>query len=143
MEVKIKRIDKTFPLPKYQTKGAVAFDFYTREQITILPKQINYAPSNLIIVIPNEYMLMIAGRSSLHKKGLMMANNVGIVDQDYCGNEDEIKIALYNFSDNKVIIEKGERIAQGIFKRIEKPVWSEVNDTQEINRGGFGSTGNI
>ena len=84
---------------------------------------------------------MIAARSSTHKKGLMMANGIGIIDPDYSGNEDEIKVAYYNFTDAAVIIEKGERIAQGTFVKITHPEWEEVDEMPNKTRGGFGTTG--
>ncbi len=142
MEIKIKRIDTTLPLPEYKTKGAVAFDLYARINDAIKPKEIKLIPANFIIETPVGYMLTIAARSSLaKKKGLMMANNIGIIDQDYCGENDELAILLYNFTDSEVIIEKGERLAQGIFVKIEKGNWNEVEKMADESRGGFGTTG--
>ncbi len=142
MEINIRRIDTSLPLPEYKTKGAVAFDLYARTNDAIAPKEIKLIPTNLIIETPEGYMLMIAARSSLaKKKGLMMANNVGIIDQDYCGENDELGLLLYNFTDKEVAIEKGERLAQGIFVKIEKGNWNEVNKMADESRGGFGTTG--
>lgn len=142
MEIKIKRIDTSLPLPEYKTKGAVAFDLYSRVDDSIAAKEIKLIPANLIIETPEGYMLMIAARSSLaRKKGLMMANNVGIIDQDYCGENDELALLLYNFTDAEVTIEKGERLAQGIFVKIEKGMWNEVDIMNTESRGGFGTTG--
>ena len=87
-------------------------------------------------------MLLLASRSSLpRKKGLMIPNGVGIIDQDYCGPEDEIHIQVYNFTSAPVHIERGERLAQGIFVRIAQVEWEEVEEIGEKSRGGFGSTG--
>lgn len=142
MDIKIKRIDTTLPLPEYKTKGAVAFDLYSRTDEVIPPRSLKLIPANLIIETPEGYMLMIAARSSLaKKKGLMMANNVGIIDQDYCGENDELRLMLYNFTDTEIIIEKGERLAQGIFVKIEKGNWNEVSKMADESRGGFGTTG--
>ena len=141
MKLKIQRIDKSLPLPEYKTKGAVAFDIYSRTAEVIKPQEIKYLPSNLIIRVPRGHFLMIAARSSTHKKGLFMAHGVGVLDQDYCGPEDEIFIPLYNFTDKKVTIQKGDRIAQGILTPIQKAVWHEVDSIKKKSRGGFGSTG--
>ncbi len=142
MNITIKRIDPSLPLPQYQTKGAVAFDLYARIEDVIKPKELKLIPTNLIIETPEGYMLMLAARSSLaKKKGLMMANSVGIIDQDYCGDTDEIGLMLYNFTDTDVSIEKGERLAQGMFVKIERGEWNEVQDMNTKNRGGFGTTG--
>jgi len=141
MKIKTKRFDKTLPLPEHKTKGAAAFDFTSREEIEIMPGKIGYIPLNIAVETPNGYFLMLVARSGTHKKGLMMANGVGIIDPDYSGDEDEIKVAYYNFTDAVVLIEKGERIAQGIFVPIAKFEWEEVDTMNNKTRGGFGSTG--
>ena len=142
MQIKIKRLDKELPLPAYQTAGSAGFDIYARENTSIASKSIALVPSNLIIATPPGYMLVVASRSSTPKrKGLMVANGIGIVDSDYSGPEDEVKILVYNFTDNEVIVEKGERIAQGLFVKIEQGQWEEVDEMSAKTRGGFGSTG--
>lgn len=85
--------------------------------------------------------MLLSARSSLHKKGLLLANGVGIGDQDFCGNADEYKAALHNFTDKSVTVERGDRVAQGKFVPIEKCEWEEVDDMETKSRGGFGSTG--
>ncbi len=139
MQVKIKRVDTTLPLPKYETAGAVAFDFVVRE-ITVIPaKGYGRAPSNVIIDIPEGYMVWITDRSStLKKTGLLITE--GIVDQDFCGDDDEILLQFYNPGDHDITLRKGDRVAQGIFLPIEKASWSEVGQMSRPNRGGFGST---
>lgn len=142
MKVKIKRIDKSLPLPVYETDGSVGFDILAREDFAIEPGKIDLVPSNLIIEVPQGYMLIVASRSSTpRKKGLMQPHGFGIIDHDYCGPEDEIKIQVYNFTDSKVEIKKGEKIAQGVFVKIDKFEWEEVDEIKKESRGGFGSTG--
>jgi dUTP pyrophosphatase len=142
MKIKIKRIDKELPLPAYQTSGSVGFDLYAREEMLIASKEIKKIPANFIIEIPKNYMLMIASRSSTPiKKGLLIPNGVGIIDNDYCGPEDELKIQVYNFTEQPVTVTKGERIAQGIFVRVDKGEWEEVEEVTSETRGCFGSTG--
>jgi len=141
MKIFIKRIDKSLPLPEYKTSGAAAFDFPAREKTIIPPKSVGYIPLNVVIKVPDSFVLQIFPRSSTHKKGLLMANSVGIIDPDYCGDDDEIKAAYYNFTDNEVIVEKGDRIAQGIIKKIESAEWEEKEKMNFENRGGFGVTG--
>ena len=132
MNVKIKRIDKSLPLPDYQTKGSVAFDLYSREDRIIKPGKIDLLPSNFIIESPEGYMLMVAPRSSTpKKKGLSFPHSVGIIDQDYSGQEDEILILVKNITDDNIKITAGERIAQGVFVKIEKAQWDEID---EINK---------
>lgn len=141
MEVKIKRIDKSLPLPKYETEGSVGFDLLCRESAEIAPQEIVLIPANVIVETPPGYMLMICMRSSTPRKvGLMMAQGLGIIDNDYCGEEDELKIQVYNFTDEPVTIEKGSRIAQAIFVRVDTAEWNEVDQMTTPSRGGFGST---
>lgn len=142
MQIKIKRIDTSLPLPEYHTAGSVAFDFYSRTDMTIAPNNIAMLPSNFIIQTPPGYMLMIASRSSLaKKKGLKLGNGIGIIDQDYCGENDEINLLVHNFTDQEVKIEKGERLCQGVLVKIDKAEWQEVDKINDKSRGGFGSTG--
>ena len=142
MKVKIKRIDKSLPLPIYETDGSVGFDILAREDLEIPSKEIKLIPANIIVEIPVGYMLIVASRSSTpKKKGLMPPHGFGIIDHDYCGPEDEIKIQVLNFLDSSVQIKKGEKIAQGVFVRIDKFEWEEVEEMTAETRGGFGSTG--
>ncbi|PIU01654.1 dUTP diphosphatase [bacterium (Candidatus Torokbacteria) CG09_land_8_20_14_0_10_42_11] len=145
MKIKIQRIDKSLPLPRYETSGAVGFDLICRENMTVKPREIARIPANIIVATPPGYMLMIVVRSSTpSKKGLILINGAGIIDQDYCGPDDEIKIQVYNFTDKAVAVERGERIAQGIFVAVGRAEWQEVGakDFSPIpSRGGFGTTG--
>ena len=130
------------PLPRYETAGAVGFDILSRETMTIAPKTLARIPSNLIIETPKGYALLVVPRSSTpKKKGLLIPHGIGVIDQDYCGPEDEILIQLYNFTDKEVVVERGERIAQGLFTRVDQIAWEEVETMEHHNtRGGFGST---
>lgn len=141
MQVRIQRIDKNLPLPVYETAGSVGFDLVARESVSIEPGKIELIPGNVIVEVPEGYMLAVASRSSTpKKKGLTPPHGFGIIDHDYCGPTDEIKIQVYNFSDMVVAIERGEKIAQGVFVRVDKFEWQEVDSIREESRGGFGST---
>ncbi len=141
MELKIWRIDKELPMPKYSTEGSVAFDLFSREDIVIPPKSARKVPLNVIIQVPRGHALLILPRSSLFiKKGLLMANSVGIIDWDYCGKADEVMALLYNPGDEEAIVRRGERIAQALLVKIERPEIRE-SPPEERSRGGFGSTG--
>ena len=140
MKVKIKRIDKTLPLPEYHTSGAVAFDLVAREGVVIQPHTIARVPANVIIEIPKGYMLLLKDRSSTPKKKGLLAT-VGFIDQDFYGDEDEIQMQFYNFQNVPVTIERGERLGQAAFVRIDQCVWEEVDTMDTKTRGGFGSTG--
>ena len=99
MRIRVKRFDKDLPLPEYKTKGAAAFDFLARTEMTIAPKSIAYIPMNVAIEVPEGHTLLIAPRSSTHKKGLLMANSIGIGDPDFRGDKDEYRAAYYNYTD--------------------------------------------
>lgn len=141
MKVKIKRLDKSLDLPVYQTKGSVGFDISARKDTEIEAGSIGLIPGNIIVQTPPGYMLLLALRSSTpKKKGLIKPHGIGVIDQDYCGESDEIMIQVYNNTQNTVKVEKGERIAQGIFVKVDVFDWEEVDQMGE-SRGGFGSTG--
>ena len=142
MKVKIKRIDKSLDLPIYETDGAVGFDIIARSDAIVEPGNIGIVPSNLIVEVPKGYMLVVASRSSTPlKKGLTPPHGFGIIDHDYCGPEDEIGVLVYNFTEENVEIHRGEKIAQGVFVKIDKFEWEEVDEMEGQTRGGFGSTG--
>lgn len=142
MKVQIKRIEKDLPLPIYETAGSVGFDISARTNIEIAPRSIEMVPTNLIVEVPQGYMLVVASRSSTPiKKGLTPPHGFGIIDHDYCGPTDEIKVLVYNFTDQPVQITRGEKIAQGVFVKIDRFQWQEVEEINKESRGGFGSTG--
>lgn len=142
MNVRIKRIDADIPLPQYETAGSVGFDLIAREDTVIESHQLALVPNNVIIEVPSGYMLMLANRSSTpRKKGLMLANGVGIIDLDYHGPEDEVRTLVYNFTDTAVTVARGEKISQGIFVRVDQAEWEEKTEhLKDESRGGFGST---
>lgn len=114
MKVRVKRVDKNLPLPKYETPGACCFDLLAREQTVIQPKSLGLIPSNIIIEVPKGYMFIVVPRSSTpKKKGLLIPHGIGVIDQDYHGPEDEVWFQVYNFTDEAVTIEKGDRVSQG------------------------------
>lgn len=142
MQVDIRRVDASLPLPTYHSKGATAFDLVTRQTTVIPPKAIALVPGNVVVKVPEGFALLILPRSSLpRKKALVCPHSLGVIDQDYHGAEDEIFVQVQNVSDEPVTVERGERIAQGLFVKVEQAAWREVDDHGAATRGGFGSTG--
>jgi len=140
--VSIQRVDASLPLPGYATHGAVGFDLITRETTVIEPKAIGLVPGNVIVKVPEGYALLILPRSSLpRKKGLVCPHSIGVIDCDYHGPDDEIFVQVQNVPDQPVTVERGERIAQGLFVKVEQAQWQEVDGHGAKTRGGFGSTG--
>jgi dUTP pyrophosphatase len=142
MIVAIQRIDTSLPLPRYESAGAAGFDFITREDTTIAPGAIGLVPGNVIVQVPAGYALLVLPRSSLpRKKALVCPHSLGVIDQDYHGPKDEIFVQVQNISNEPVTVQRGERIAQGLFVRVDQAEWKEVDDHGAQTRGGFGSTG--
>lgn len=141
LKIVIKRIDPDLALPSYATAGSVGFDLLCREETEVAPRQLGRIPGNVIVQTPPGYMLLLTMRSSTaRRKGLLIPNGVGVIDQDYCGEGDELMISVYNFRDEAVTVLRGERVAQGIFVPIVRVTWTEVEQLGP-GRGGFGSTG--
>jgi dUTP pyrophosphatase len=98
-------------------------------------------PLGVGMILPEGYEAHIAPRSSTYKNfGIIQTNSIGVVDNSYCGDEDEWKMAAYALRDT--LIRKNDRICQ--FRIIEKQPEIEfetVEHLRETSRGGFGSTG--
>ena len=141
--VAIRRLDPSIPLPEYQTPGAAGFDIAASADVLIEPGVIALVPTGLVIKVPDGHFLGIFARSSTPlKRGLMVANGVGVIDQDYCGTHDEVKVQVLNFTNTAVRVVKGDRIAQGVFIPVTRAKWEETGgDLREGSRGGFGATG--
>lgn len=153
MNIRIYRKYKDIPLPARKTPLSAGLDVYAAEAAALMPGKIALIGTGLVIESPPGYFYKVHMRSGLAvKNGICLANDVGIIDEDYCGPEDELKIALvrlYNPADPKkdqpFIIERGTRIAQIIFEKNALPEieWEEMDDPGFAGntRGGFGSTG--
>ncbi len=139
--IPIKRFDRTLPLPKHQTASAAGFDLCAREEVVIPPGSIGYIPLNVALRPPPGHMVLLVPRSSLHKRGLLPANGVGIIDGDYAGDSDEYIAVLYNITATSVTVSRGDRIMQGVIVPYQQAVWQEVEVMQDPNRGRFGTTG--
>lgn len=131
-----------YRLPERSTKNAAGYDFYNPERVEINPNEIVYVKTGIKAKFPEEVALLLLNRSSNpKKKGLELANGVGLVDADYYNNPDnegEIAFAFKNTKDDVVVIEEGEKLGQGMFV----PFFITNDDSVENERvGGFGSTG--
>lgn len=117
--------------------------FFANADITIYPHCIELVPTGIKVQFESDEVLQLYNRSSNPiKRGLMLANSVGIVDSDYYGNpsnDGEIMFAFYNFLDLTVQIKKGEKIGQGVFV---KYLTTDNDMTDGERTGGWGSTGN-
>jgi dUTP pyrophosphatase len=141
MRLTVTRLQPSIPLPAYATPGSAAFDLAAVEDVEIGPRQIALVGTGLVIAVPAGYFLGIFARSSTPlKRGLMVANGVGVLDSDYCGPTDELKIQLLNVTDTSITVKAGDRLAQGIVLQAPRVEFDEA-PASGPSRGGFGSTG--
>ena len=134
---------KDIRLPKRADKRSAGYDFYLPKDITLLPKQKMLIFLDVKAYMEDDEVLELYIRSSLAvKQGIMLSNNVGIVDSSYYsndGNDGNIGISLVNTSGVTVELKAGERIVQGIFKK-----YLTVDNEEVLNderNGGIGSSG--
>jgi dUTP pyrophosphatase len=129
-------------MPVYQTAGAAGFDLAASAEVTVAPGAIVLIPTGLVVEVPQGHFLGIFARSSTPlKKGLMVANGVGVLDSDYCGPTDELKIQVMNVTTAPVTVAKGDRIAQGVVMPFVRVEIEDGTGATAASRGGFGSTG--
>lgn len=142
IRIKIKKLHEDAVIPQYQTKGAAGFDFHAIEDMEISPRQIVLVKTGLSMEIPEGYELQVRPRSGMSLKTKMrVANAPGTVDSDYRG---EICIIMENIgmlASFPYIINKGDRIAQGVICPVHQAIFVE-DELSETERGekGFGST---
>ena len=130
-------------LPKRKTAKSAGYDFVLPCDVRLNPHSISaIIPTNVKASMPDDEVLMLYIRSSIGiKHHVTLANGTGIIDADYFSNPDNdgnIGICLQNNSDEIVSFRKGERIMQGIFV---KYAVCDSDETNEVRKGGFGSTG--
>lgn len=142
--MKIKIINKSkHPLPQYQTQGSSGMDLRANLDKKIILKSLErtLVPTGIYIELPQGYEAQIRARSGFAlKKGLSLPNGIGTIDSDYRG---ELKIIFVNLGKEDIEINDGDRIAQMVIMKIERPEIEEVEilgDT-ERSKGGFGHTG--
>ena len=132
-------------IPLRGTSYSAGYDFAVPEEVTIEPGEQKTVKLAVCAQMEKDEVLLIFIRSSLGmKKGLILANGTGVIDSDYYGNPSnggEICVCLKNLSDKSCTIQKGERVAQGIFVKY----LTTDDDAAEgkTRTGGIGSTGTI
>lgn len=130
-------------LPKRKTAKSAGYDFVLPCDVSLNPRSVSaIIQTNVKAFMPDDEVLMLYIRSSIGiKHHVTLANGTGIIDADYFSNPDNdgnIGICLQNNSNEIVSFKKGERIMQGIFV---KYAVCDSDDTNEVRKGGFGSTG--
>lgn len=149
IDVKMKRESSTAIVPTYGSEKAACVDLYADIPETLEHRSSIAIPSHRTVKIscgfafqpPAGYCGLIFARSGLStKQGLRPANCVGVCDEDFTG---KYLVPLYNDSDDKQIINHGDRIAQLMFVPYEQANFIEVDELDSTDRGdgGFGSSG--
>jgi dUTP pyrophosphatase len=143
MRLKIRRLDPTISLPGDGTDEAAGFDLAAAHDVRVAPGQIALVRTGLVIEVPTGHFLGIFARSSTPlKRGLMVANGVGVIDPDYSGPNDEVMVPVLNFTASEVTVSRGDRLAQAVVLPAPRVTWQEVSEIRRVTRGGFGATGN-
>ena len=116
-------------------------DLRAAETILIVKGEFKYIPLGVAMQLPEGYEAIVTPRSSLFKRrGIIMTNSIGIMDESYCGDNDEWKFPAYAIRDT--LIPKGERICQFRIMKHQPEIKFEIVDTLgNPDRGGYGSTG--
>ncbi|MDA9177188.1 dUTP diphosphatase [Candidatus Pelagibacter sp.] len=143
VKVLIKKLSSDVKLPSYKTSGASGMDLmaYIKSPITIKPKTSELISTGLSVAFSEEYEIQIRPRSGLAaKNNISVLNTPGTIDSDYRG---ELKVIIYNHSNQDFIVNNNDRIAQMILTPVIKMELQETNELPESVRGegGFGSTG--
>ena len=168
MEIKVKKLHEDAIIPEYKTIGAAGFDLHITEDVTIPANRVlvqyvgegrgedsQFDMSNFEFVLANDnhavvgtglafeipagHELEIRSRSGLGFNHKVMAFN-GTIDSDY---RSEVKLLITNLGKEPITFKKGDRVAQGIIKRVEQVNFIEADELSKTERGegGFGSTG--
>ena len=143
VKVLIKKLNPSAQLPSYKTSGASGMDLMAciEKPVNLNPGKSCLVPTGLSVAFPEKYEIQIRPRSGLAaKNNISVLNTPGTIDSDYRG---ELKIILFNHSNENFMINNNDRIAQMVLTPIIKMELEEKNELPETIRGegGFGSTG--
>lgn len=129
------------PTPAYAHKGDSGVDIYSAEDCILKPMERKLIATGLKLEIPHGYEGQVRPKSGLAiSHGISHANCIGTIDSCYRG---EIKVPLINLSNKEYKVEKGKKIGQLVFAKVEEAVFEEAEQLTETTRqeNGFGSTG--
>jgi dUTP pyrophosphatase len=142
VDVLIKRLDPGLPMPAPAHPGDAGCDLYTAVDFELQPGERAMVPTGIAIALPDGFAAFVHPRSGLAADhGVTIVNTPGTIDAGYRG---EIKVIMFNTDSGRpVSLRRGDRIAQLVIQRIERPVFHEVTELPGSGRGagGHGSTG--
>jgi dUTP pyrophosphatase len=140
LKIKMQKIADV-PSPKYEHKGDSGVDIFAAEETSLGPMERKLVKTGLKLEIPPGYEGQVRPKSGLAiNHGISHANSVGTIDSCYRG---EIKVPLINLSNETYKVEKGKKIGQLVFAKVEEAIFEETDELSETSRqeNGFGSTG--
>lgn len=143
---KVKRYENMdVKLPERSTLNSAGYDFFAIDDVTIPAKSLVRIMTGVKCELMPDMALILANRSSNpSKKGLILANGIGVIDADYYGNPDndgEMGFEFYNIRDEEVEIKKGDKLGQGFIINFIKTEDDYISNPYKTRVGGFGSTG--
>ena len=130
--------------PKYAYESDSGFDLHSTQEVWIHPFDRKLISTGIHLDIPEGYEIQVRSKSGLAlKQGLMVLNSPGTVDQGYLG---EIQVIIFNTTNQKIKIEKGQKIAQAVLCPVVFGKWVKFIEMDKLekkdrNSNGFGSTG--
>lgn len=137
------KVDLTLESPSYGTQHSVGLDLPARETVRLQYGEYALIPLNLVVKPPEGYFCLLVPRSSTYgKRGLLMANSVGIIDPDFCGPADELGALVVNMHPQQLptVVRRGDKLFQLLLLPALRPTLQFVSDPMGPSRGGVGST---
>lgn len=142
---KVNKITEDIKLPERSTLNSAGYDFFAIEDVTLPAKKLTRVMTGVKCeLMPNQVLILANRSSNPSKKGLILANGIGVIDADYYGNPDndgEMGFEFYNILNEDVVIKKGEKLGQGIIMKFDKTEDDYISNPYKTRVGGFGSTG--
>lgn len=140
MKIKIKKFAANAVVPQYAKHGDAGADLCSIEPVILPAGERTLVKTGIGVEIPLGYVGLVHPRSGLATKGVSIVNAPGTIDSGYRG---EIMVNLINLSNNTVVLNRGDRIAQLVIQAVEQAVFELTDELSESERGigGHGSTG--
>ncbi len=142
LEIQVQKMNEGAVMPGYAHDGDAGVDLYAAADLIVRPGERALVPTGLKMAIPYGYEGQVRPKSGLAlKHGLTVLNTPGTVDAPYRG---EVGVIVINHDPKSAYeVKKGEKIAQMVFNKVERAVFSEVSALEATSRGagGYGSTG--
>lgn len=141
IQVNFTRLDTELPVPRRAHESDAAIDLHARSAVSLEPGERAAVPTGIAVAIPPGFAGLVLPRSGhALREGVGVVNGPGLIDSGYRG---EVSVILINHGQNRVVFERGERIAQLALVPVPTIDWveQEALDSTDRGEGGFGSSG--